>query len=69
MDKREALKSMLNSIINDKPEEASLDLHNYLTAKMREVAGFDLPNVNGSKDELEEVDNTDGDGDTADLDA
>ena len=40
MDKREALKSMLNNLINDKPEEASLDLHNYLTAKMREVSGL-----------------------------
>jgi hypothetical protein len=40
MDKREALKSMLNNFINDKPEEASIDLHNYLTTKMREVAGL-----------------------------
>lgn len=40
MDKREALKSMLNNLINDKPEEASLDLHNYLTTKMRDVSGL-----------------------------
>jgi len=39
MDKREALRSMLNNIINDKPEQASLDLHTYLTQKMRDVAG------------------------------
>lgn len=37
MDKREALKSMLNNFINDKSEEASIDLHNYLVAKMREL--------------------------------
>lgn len=40
MDKREALRSMLNNIINDKPEQASMDLHNYLTQKMRDVAGL-----------------------------
>lgn len=40
MDKREALRSMLNNLINDKPEEASMDLHNYLTAKMRDVSGL-----------------------------
>lgn len=40
MDKREALRSMLNNLINDKPEEASMDLHNYLTTKMRDVSGL-----------------------------
>ena len=40
MDKREALRSMLNNFINDKPEEASLDLHNYLAVKMKEVSGL-----------------------------
>ncbi len=50
MDKREALKSMLNNLINDKPEEATLDFHNYITAKSREVAGMvpkevDVPEV------------------------
>lgn len=40
MDNKEALKSMLNNLINDKPEEASLDLHNYLTVKMKDVAGI-----------------------------
>jgi hypothetical protein len=34
---------MLNNIINDKPEQASLDLHNYLTQKMRDVAGLSAP--------------------------
>ena len=34
-----ALKSMLNNLINDKKEEATLDLHNYLTSKMREISG------------------------------
>jgi len=37
---RELLKSMLSNMINDKLEEATLDLHSYLTAKMRELAGL-----------------------------
>lgn len=41
MDNKDALKSMLNNLINDKQEEASLDLHNYLSAKMKSVAGLD----------------------------
>jgi len=40
MDKREALKSMLNNVINDNTDAASLDLHNYLAIKMREVSGL-----------------------------
>lgn len=38
MDKHEALKSMITNLINDKPEEAKVDLHSYLTDKMREVS-------------------------------
>lgn len=40
MDKREQLRSMLNHLINDKPEEATLDLHSYLSTKMQEVMGL-----------------------------
>lgn len=40
MDKKELLKSMLHNLINDKPEEAALDFHNYITPKTREVAGL-----------------------------
>lgn len=40
MDNREALKSMLNNLINDKSVEAGLDLHNYLNNKMKDVAGL-----------------------------
>ena len=40
---REALKNMLNNLINDKQEEATLDLHNYLSAKMKDVTGFATP--------------------------
>lgn len=37
---RTALKSMLNNLINDKHEEASLDLHGYFTNKMKELSGL-----------------------------
>lgn len=43
MDKRELLKSMLHNLINDKPEEAAADFHNYITPKTREVAGLGAP--------------------------
>ena len=34
------LKSMLNNFINDRHEEATMDLHNYMTQKMRTVSGL-----------------------------
>lgn len=35
----ETLKSMLNNLINDNHAQADMDLHNYLTDKMKQVAG------------------------------
>ena len=49
MDKREALRSMLNNLINDKQAEAELDLHSYLTDKMKEVSGL-TPTVHHDTD-------------------
>lgn len=43
MDKREILKNMLHNLINDKPEEAAMDFHNYITPKTREIAGLGMP--------------------------
>lgn len=40
MSDKEQLKSMLNNLINDNHEQASLDLHGYLTTKMQEVSGL-----------------------------
>lgn len=40
------LKSMLNNLISDNIEEATLDLHNYLTDKMREISGISQPEAN-----------------------
>ena len=51
MDKREALKSMLNNLINDKHEEASMDLHGYMTAKMQEISGIGQPAIAEPADE------------------
>jgi hypothetical protein len=60
MDKKEALKSMLYNLINDKTEEASLDLHNYLVSKMKDVSGLqstqDAGYVNDDKDDNTELD-------------
>lgn len=55
MDMRDQLKSMLNNMINDNPDQASFDLHNYLTMKMREVAGLTkaptpTPNIDDEND-------------------
>ena len=40
MNPRDQLQSMLSNFINDKPEQASLDLHAYLASKMKDVAGL-----------------------------
>lgn len=43
MDKRELLKSVLQNFINDKPDEAKADFHQYLTLKSKEVTGIGVP--------------------------
>lgn len=40
MDHKEALKSMLQDVINDKMEQASVTMHDYFVAKTREVTGL-----------------------------
>lgn len=42
---KEALKSMITNLINDKNTEADLDFSTYVTAKMKDVAGFNEPDV------------------------
>jgi methyl-accepting chemotaxis protein len=37
---KQQLSQMINNLINDKPEQASTALHDYLAAKMQEVAGI-----------------------------
>lgn len=43
MDPREQLKSMLQDIINDRPEQAAVTIHNYLVAKTQEISGLGTP--------------------------
>lgn len=38
-----ALKSMLQDIINDRQEQATVTMHDYFVAKTREVAGLGSP--------------------------
>lgn len=40
MDHKEQLKTMLQSIINGKEEEAAVTMHDYFVSKTREVAGL-----------------------------
>jgi len=40
MEHTDALKSMLQDIINDRHEQATVTMHDYFVAKTREVAGL-----------------------------
>ena len=40
MDHKETLKAMLQDVINDKMEQASVTMHDYFVAKTREVTGL-----------------------------
>jgi hypothetical protein len=39
-DPREELKSMLQDLINDRPEQAEVTIHNYIVAKTQELSGL-----------------------------
>ena len=40
MDQKEMLKGMLQDVINDRMEQASVTMHDYFVAKTREVTGL-----------------------------
>lgn len=40
MDQKEVLRGMLQDVINDKMEQASVSMHDYFVAKTRQVAGL-----------------------------
>lgn len=40
MEHQEALKSMLQDVINDRMEQASVTMHDYFVSKTREVTGL-----------------------------
>lgn len=63
MDPRENLRNMLNNIINDNQEAASLDLHDYLKAKMRDTVGLPAADTTSVG-----IDSNFGDGENDDID-
>lgn len=53
MDKKELLRSVLQNFINDKPDEAKADFHQYLTMKSKEVTGIGAPQTRETTSEPE----------------
>lgn len=51
MDKKEHLKSMLTNLVHDRSEEATVDFHNFLQLKMREIVA---PATEAKVDEVAE---------------
>lgn len=56
-DHAEALKSMLQDIINDRHEQASVTMHDYFVSKTREVTGLGGQTI--EPDSEEDDDDTD----------
>lgn len=52
---KEQLSKMIDNLINDKPEQASTALHDYLTAKMQQVAGIKEGRGHGGDRDLGEM--------------
>lgn len=65
MEKRDLLKSVLQNFINDKPDEAKADFHQYLTIKSKEITGL---GNNSIISQTSESDNTPADVDVQDAD-
>ena len=57
MDHSEALKSMLQDIINDRHESAEVTMHDYFVSKTREVAGLSTPEY--THDDNDTIDDND----------
>ena len=55
-DPREQLKSMLQDLINDRPEQAEVTIHNYIVAKTQQMAGLTEPSHTEIDDVSTEVD-------------
>lgn len=67
MDQKEILKSVVNDLINDKSDSASVSLHTYLTGKMQDVAGMSKPQVNQELETDTEIADQDDDTDNEDT--
>lgn len=57
-DPKEQLKSMLQDLINDRQEQATVTIHDYLVAKTQALAGFTQPEVAEPADEVVDDDAT-----------
>jgi hypothetical protein len=61
------LRDMLQDLINDRPEQAQVNLHDYMVDKMREVAG--TSSVEQVEDDTDlDIDDLDVDNTDLDLD-
>ena len=49
MDPRESLKSMLQDLINDRPEQAEVTIHNYIVSKTQQMAGLGQTEIDVSR--------------------
>lgn len=61
MDHSEALRSMLQDIINDRHENATVTMHDYFVSKTREVAGLGSPSFEADPGDNDDLDDTDSD--------
>jgi hypothetical protein len=67
---KELLKKVLNDLINDNQESATLALHSYLTTKTQEVVGFNHVTMNDetTNDETVNVETENDEDKTIDID-
>lgn len=54
MDPRESLKSMLQDLINDRPEQAEVTIHDYIVAKTQQMAGLGVAAPVATDDDVTE---------------
>jgi len=55
-DPREQLKAMLQDLINDRPEQATATIHNYMVAKTQQLTGrvpAEIDDASGHDDDLD----------------
>jgi len=65
MDNKEALRGMLQDVINDRMEQAAVTMHDYFVAKTREVAGLSTAQVEVDAADEPAAVNTDASSETA----
>lgn len=58
MPNTEHLRTMLQDLINDRPEQATVAIHDYFVAKTREISGL-ASTEHAAVDEVDEVEEVD----------